>query len=130
MARVLAAMLGVAALGLAGCGGGNENQSLVATGGKPILTVPVTIDERLVSPKYTRLSFPGTYLLQIENEGTVAHAVTVEHKGRTLVTPAIAPGKTYEVAIDISDPGDYELSYPAGGHRGKDVTGLIILGAV
>ncbi len=127
MARVLAALLGVAVLGLAGCGGGNEKQSLVATGGNPVLTVPITIEEHLVSPQYTRLSIPGTYTLQIENEGSVAHAVTIEHKGRTLVTPMIDPGKTYEVAIDISDPGDYELSYPVGG---KDVTGLITLGNV
>ena len=127
MARVLAAVLGVAVLGLAGCGGGNEKQSLVATGGQPILTVPVAIDEHLVSPRYTRLSIPGTYTLQIENEGAVAHTVTIEHKGRTLVTPMIAPGKKDEVAIDISDPGDYELSYPVDG---KDVTGLITLGNV
>ena len=124
MARVLAAMFGVVIL--AGCGG-NGKQSLVATGGKPVLTVPVTVDEHLVSPRYTRLSIPGTYTLQIENEGTVAHAVTVKHKGRTLVTPMIAPGKNYEVAIDISDPGDYELSYPVDG---KDVNGLITLGNV
>ena len=93
MARVLAALLGVAVLGLAGCGGGNEKQSLVATGGNPVLTVPITIEEHLVSPQYTRLSIPGTYTLQIENEGSVAHAVTIEHKGRTLVTPTIAPGQ-------------------------------------
>ncbi len=127
MARVLAAMLGVAVLALAGCGAGNGKQLLVATGGTPVLTVPITIDEHLVSPKYTRLSIPGTYTLQIKNEGAVAHIVTVEHKGRTLVTPMIAPGTTYEVAIDISDPGDYKLSYPVSG---KDVTGLITLGNV
>jgi uncharacterized cupredoxin-like copper-binding protein len=42
----------------------------------------------------------------------------------------IAPGKTYEVAVDISDPGDHELSYPVDGQPGKDVTGLITLGNV
>ena len=53
--------------------------------------------------------------------------MTIEHKGRSLVTPMIAPGKMYEVAVDISNPGDYDLSYPVGG---KDVTGLITLGNV
>jgi hypothetical protein len=108
MTRVLAAMLGVAALAFAGCGAGNEKRSLVATGGTPVLTVPITIDEHLVSPKYTRLSIPGTYTVLIENEGAVAHTV----------------------AVDISDPGDYELSYAGDGHGGKDVTGLITLGSV
>jgi hypothetical protein len=125
MARVLAALFGVAALGLAGCGSGSKSQPL-ATGGVSRLTVPISIDEHLVSPKYTRLSLPGSYLIQIKNEGTAGHAVTIEHEGRTLETPTIAPGATYEVTLDLSDPGDYTLSYP---DNGKDVTGLITMGS-
>jgi hypothetical protein len=125
MARVLAALFGVAALGLAGCGSSSKNESL-PTGGVSRLTVPISLGENLVSPKYTRLSIPGSYLIEIENEDTVGHAVTIEHEGRTLETPTIAPGKTYDLTLDLSDRGTYTLSYPVGG---KDVKGFITMGS-
>jgi hypothetical protein len=127
MARVLAALFCVAALGLAGCGGGGStNNSLTTGGGNPRLNVPISLGASLMSPKYTRLSFLGPYLIQLENEDTAGHAVTIEHNGKTLETPTIAPGKTYEVILDINERGDYELSYPVDG---KDVTGVITMGS-
>ena len=120
MARIVQAIVGLAALGLAGCGGGDdEKPSLAAKGGKPVVTVRITTDEHFLSPQYTRLSIPGTYTLQVENEGAVGHAVTVEHDGRTLETPVLAPGETYEAAIDLADPGEYDVYCPVDDHRGR-----------
>jgi uncharacterized cupredoxin-like copper-binding protein len=126
MARVLAAIFGVAALGLAGCGGGGSGQSLSTSGGKTILDVPISLGQDLVSPKYTRLTFPGAYLVQIRNDDPVGRTVTITHKSQTFTTPTIAPGKTYEVTLALVNRGDYTISYPVDG---KDVTGFITMGS-
>ena len=125
MARVLAAMTCVAALGLAGCGGGGgSGQPLTTSATKTLLDVPISVGQNLVSPKYTRLTFPGAYLVLIKNDDDAGRVVTIKHKGRTLQTPTIAPGQTYEVTLDLSDPGDYTVSYTV---NGKDVTGFITM---
>ena len=130
MARILQAIAGLAALGLAGCVGGGEDEksTLAGAGGKPIVTVRVTTDEHFLSPQYTRLVTPGTYKLQVENEGTLSHSLTVEHDGRTLETPPLAPGERYEAGIDLTDTGEYTIYCPVEGHRDKGMAGLITVG--
>lgn|SRR5262249_25268055 len=129
MARILQAIVGLAAFGLAGCGGGeDEKPSLAVSGGKPIVTVRVTTDEHFLSPQYTRLGTPGTYTLQVENEGILSHSLRVEHDGRRLETPLLAPGERYEVGIDLTDTGEYTIYCPVEGHRAKGMAGLITVG--
>jgi len=120
--------LGTAALGLAGCGADESDKQTLTTTGRPVITVRITTDEHFLSPQYTRLSIPGTYDLQIENEGDLAHALRIEHDGRSADVARLEPGATAALTLDLSDPGVYDVYCPLDGDRGKGMVGTIIVG--
>jgi uncharacterized cupredoxin-like copper-binding protein len=62
---------------------------------------------------------PGTYTFRVTNDGGTTHALEVEGPSGEVETHELAPGESADLAVDLSESGDYELYCPVDGHRGR-----------
>jgi uncharacterized cupredoxin-like copper-binding protein len=59
---------------------------------------------------------PGVVVFRLENDGQIAHDLTIEGPGVEEKTPVIDAGETAELEVELG-PGDYELYCSVPGHR-------------
>ncbi len=125
----------VALVLLAGCGGDDEAQD-TGTGAPtgPALTgelgegarqdVPITETEFKLDPSTVSVPRPGTVVFRVANQGNTEHALAVEGHGIDDETPAIQPGATEELTLELG-PGDYDIYCPIGDHADKGMRGTL-----
>jgi plastocyanin len=125
----------VAALGLSGCGGGDDDKK--GDGGQKKNTVTVGhnqpiafgADEYAFEPKNVTVnagtSQPSAVRFVLRNNGSLAHDLHVQKDGQDLGgTPIFAPGKT-EAGQATLGPGTYEFICTVGDHAALGMKGKL-----
>lgn len=115
-ARLSVAALGVvAALAVAGCGGGGEDAD----------TPPrLEATEFEFSPAEVTVE-RGEHEFQIVNRGEVEHALEIHTPGGEVETERVAPGESARVTANLSETGIYDLYCPVGDHRQRGMEGRV-----
>jgi hypothetical protein len=62
---------------------------------------------------------PGAYTFRVTNDGATTHALEVEGPTGEVETHDLAPGESADLAVDLSEEGDYEVYCPVDGHRDR-----------
>lgn len=88
-------------------------------------SVTVTLSEFAITPQMVVATVGDT--LQVKNEGTVAHTLTVQ--GSALTTPLIDGGKSDTIDTSSLPPGEYIISCNVPGHKASGMQGMLHLGA-
>lgn len=115
-ARLPVAALGVvAALAVAGCGGGGEDA------GTPLRLEATEFE---FSPAEVTVE-RGEHEFQIVNRGEVEHALEIHTPGGEVETERVAPGESATVTANLSETGTYELYCPVGDHRQRGMEGRV-----
>jgi uncharacterized cupredoxin-like copper-binding protein len=71
---------------------------------------------------------PGSHTFHVVNEGEQVHALEIEGPAGEAETADLAPGESADLTVDLSEPGEYEIYCPVGGHRGQGMEGSITVG--
>lgn len=108
----------MAALAVAGCGGGDDADT------PPRLEAT----EFEFSPAEITVQ-PGEHEFQIVNRGEVEHALEIHTPGGEVETDRVAPGDSATVIADLSEAGTYELYCPVGDHRQRGMEGSVTVEA-
>ncbi len=140
-AAALAGMALVAFVAIAGCGGGNDNNSSstgaaqaqssgaqssgAASGGAAASNVNVSETEYKLSPSDPTVK-KGTVTFKATNDGKVQHSIEVEGPGgeQRLQTP-LNPGQSGTLKVDFTKPGKYEWYCPIDGHKNLGMKGEV-----
>jgi PQQ system protein len=134
--RRLMAIAGAALLiGVAGCGGGNDNSSKAKTqttaspAGNATGTINVSETDFKLNPANPRVAKPGVVEIKATNDGQTTHSLEVEGPGgEKKLTSALQPGESGSIKVDFSKPGRYEWYCPIDNHRGMGMKGEIVVG--
>ncbi|SFL33336.1 cupredoxin domain-containing protein [Geodermatophilus ruber] len=85
--------------------GAAESQTITATEGEMFI--------RLSADSFA----PGTYSVEVTNEGSATHDLVVERDGQEVAaTDSIAPGQSATLTVTL-EPGDYVFYCSIGNHR-------------
>ncbi len=87
----------------------------------PELVLKLYAKEFSIEPSVTNVR-EGPVRILVINEGTMAHALTIEGREGTLV--GVAPGKTAQVTVNLKE-GEYVFYCPKRGHREKGMVGRV-----
>jgi FtsP/CotA-like multicopper oxidase with cupredoxin domain len=109
---VLALFIAIAALAVQGDGDGSA-----AAGG----AAAVTLSEFAIEP--AALSVPAGGSLQVTNDGSVAHDLTV--RDTDLTSGEIAAGESGTLDVSSLDPGEYEVFCSISGHEQAGMTATL-----
>lgn len=112
---LVAALVGVAALGLAACGGDD----------KPNATPANTVRMGEFFYKPAEFTVPTNAIVNIVNDGAVAHSWIL--KGAGVGTTAIAPGQSIIVDLRGIKPGTYTVFCDQAGHTEAGQTGKLTI---
>ena len=128
MRLALAGILALVGLLAAGCGsgGGGQTETSATGGGKPISLAAADFS---FDPSKIQIDQPGTYTIQLTNNGGTGHALEVEGQGIEEKTDTINPGDTTQLTVEITKPGTYEFYCPVDGHRAQGMEGTLTLGS-
>jgi uncharacterized cupredoxin-like copper-binding protein len=125
------------ALLLAACGGyGNSSSNSKtsegsAAGGAVLKTIQISEKEYSLNPGSITLSKPGTYAFEVTNDGTIAHALTIEASGgggNEVESSHIDPGSSKTIKFTFEAGKRYEMYCPVDGHRAEGMSGTISVG--
>lgn len=114
-ALLLAALLGVSALVLSGCGGDDTPNATPAT--------TVSMGDFWYRP--AEFTVPAGAIVNIVNDGAVAHSWIL--KGAGVGTTAIAPGQSIIVDLRGIKPGIYTIFCDQAGHTEAGQTGTLTI---
>jgi hypothetical protein len=81
-----------AAFVLSACGGDTSNES--SADGPVMTTIQISESEFSLTPRTISLPQPGTYELNVHNDGQVTHALEIEGNGSDQESGDIGPGST------------------------------------
>lgn len=117
MRRNTAGMLGLAAVALAGCGGGSHFANQTRPPAPVNLTVYINDQRISVSPSTVGA---GPVQLIVTNQATNAVSLTVQPTNDSSAQPLadtgpISPQGTAQVTVDLSPPGDYTVGIAPSG---------------
>lgn len=131
------------ALGFAACGEDDDEEN-AATGtgtgtttqeeqpaptGPASATVKLTETEFKIDPADVQVDDEGVVEFDVENAGSVTHALEVEGAGLEEETDDIAPGDSATLKVDLAK-GVYKLYCPIDGHEEQGMVGeLSVAGA-
>jgi uncharacterized cupredoxin-like copper-binding protein len=117
-------LLVAVAILLPACGGEGTTD-----GGPPAgdVAVEIVLGDFTVEPSAVAVD-PGSYTVRIVNEGGQTHALVIEGPAGEVETGDLAPGESADLAVDLSEPGEYELYCPVDGHREQGMEGTITVG--
>jgi len=119
------ALVGFAAAGC-GSGGGGQTETGAAAGGK---SISIAAADFSLDPSKIQIDQPGTYTIQLTNNGKTGHALEVEGQGIEEKTDTINPGDTTQLTVEITKAGTYEFYCPVDGHRALGMEGTLTLGS-
>ena len=118
--RAIAAV--VAALALAGCGGGEDGGADVGAGAAAEGgAVEVVATDFAFDPETVELASRSA-TIRVVNEGDAPHALTLE--GPDASTETLQPGGSGEVEVDL-EAGEYTFYCPIGNHRDLGMEGSL-----
>jgi len=133
-------LVGLAVLTLVGCGEDREGSveqsgagtdttgtstTPAASGGEPVATVKVKETEYSLFPENPKVDKVGLVKFEIENAGTLTHALEVEGPGGEVETKGIEPGKSATLEAELSKPGTYKWYCPIDDHESQGMKGEI-----
>ncbi len=117
------ALLPVAALALAGCGGSKSTAPKKVRPGKPIQQIDVRESEFKLDPSKISFDRPGIYRFQAINVGKQLHALRIVGPGIQVSTARIKPGQATTVDVVVAKKGSYKFFDPLSNHRAKGMVG-------
>lgn len=120
------ALLVLLSLALAACGSDSEPEEAASAGGDGA-AVEIVLTDFALEPASLSLD-PGSYTLTVVNDGESMHGLKVDGPGGEFETGELQPGDTAELAVDLSEPGEYELTCPVGDHRERGMEGTLTVG--
>jgi plastocyanin len=123
-ARMRRALTLLAAVALAGCGGGDGGgKSATVAAGAPIA---VTAKEYSFDPQTIIVAAGGPHRLELTNAGAQAHDLQVRDKdGQSFGgTPVFGPNQTKTTILRLS-PGEYEFFCSVGDHESLGMKGTL-----
>jgi plastocyanin len=110
---------------LAGCGGGDDEESAGGTAGDAQV-VEVRETEFALQPATVTVD-AGRYTFRAINDGSAPHALEIDGNGIEEETDEIGPGERAEVTVELA-AGEYELYCPVGNHREQGMEGRLVVG--
>ena len=121
------ALIPLAVLALAGCGGDGDDSGGGATTTEATgTTVEVSLVDFSIEPGTLRLDAPGTYTFEVTNDGQTEHALEIEGNDVEEKTDTLGPGESGEVTVDLA-VGEYEIYCPIDGHRANGMEGTLVV---
>lgn len=125
--RVRYALVPIAALALAGCGGnGDDSGGGTTTAEATGKAVQVSLVDFALKPATVSLDAPGTYTFEVTNDGQAQHALEINGNGVEEETDTLGPGESGEVTVELA-AGEYELYCPVDGHRANGMEGTLVV---
>jgi uncharacterized cupredoxin-like copper-binding protein len=125
----LAALAAGTALFASACGGGGGSESAgverAAGGAEAAKTIRIAATDFAFKPNTVELSAPGTYTFVVANSGKTDHALEIDGPGVEEETKTIGPGGEAQLTVDITEPGEYKIYCPVGGHRDLGMEGTL-----
>lgn len=104
---------------------GTGAQTSAEPAGKPVATVDVSESEFKLDPPRPSVGKAGTVEFKVSNDGKVVHALEVEGPNGEKQTPAIRPGRSATLKVDLGKAGSYEWYCPVGDHKQRGMKGAI-----
>ncbi|MGI9081387.1 MAG: cupredoxin domain-containing protein [Thermoleophilaceae bacterium] len=104
---------------------GDTSTSPARSGGTPAATVKVKETEYTLHPENPKVGKVGLVKFEIENAGTLTHALEVEGPGGEVETEGIEAGKSATLEADLSKPGTYTWYCPIADHETRGMKGRI-----
>lgn len=95
--------------------GGKDGGGGSAGGSGPGTTIPVSLTEFKIDGEL--MASPGPVTLEVTNDGTMEHDLTIEDLGKT--TGMIPPGETVTLDLGTLDAGKYGVVCTVAGHEGS-----------
>jgi plastocyanin len=120
------ALVGLLAAAGCGSGGGGQTGTGAAGGGQ---SISIAAADFSLDPSKIQIDQPGTYTIQLTNNGKTGHALEVEGQGVEEKTDTINPGDTTQLTVEITKAGTYEFYCPVDGHRALGMEGTLTLGS-
>jgi uncharacterized cupredoxin-like copper-binding protein len=128
--RLLMSVAAVAVLAVvaSGCGGGSKKSaSKPASSGSKAGAVTIRESEYKLNPANPKVASARAVQFQVQNKGTVPHALEVKGPKGEARTQAIQPGSSTTLKVDLSKPGSYQFYCPIDGHRKLGMAGQVIV---
>jgi uncharacterized cupredoxin-like copper-binding protein len=120
------ALVPIAVLALAACGGNGDDSGGASTSEATGQTVKVSLVDFAIKPSTVQLDAPGTYTFEVTNDGQAQHALEIEGNGVEEETDTLGPGQSGEVTVELV-AGEYELYCPVDGHRANGMEGMLVV---
>jgi uncharacterized cupredoxin-like copper-binding protein len=117
----------VVVLALSGCGEKRETTTGAGTSGassSPGATVSET--EFKLDPAAATVDKAGQVTVEVKNDGSTEHALEIDAPGGEVKTPALAPGKSATLKLDLK-AGSYQMYCPIDGHKDKGMKGELVV---
>ena len=126
----LGAAFVVALIGVAGCGGDDNNSGDGTTAATSTTqaaeTINVSLSDFKIDPANPRIAKAGQVAFRVKNDGGTVHSLEVEGpNGEAKLPSNLNPGQTGSLTVDLSKPGKYEWYCPIGKHREFGMEGEI-----
>jgi plastocyanin len=119
--RWMAAAGACAALGLAGCGSGNDGSS--PSGGGDGLDISAPADGAKKFTKTELTASAGKITVKFDNPASIPHGVTIEGNGVDAASDVVT-GSNTSLTVDLK-PGKYTFYCPVGDHRAAGMEGTL-----
>lgn len=139
-AKRLCAVAATLALGLAACGDDDDDEGArVGTGtttaeeqpaptGPASETISLSETEFAIDPAQVSVDEAGVVEFNVENAGSITHALEVEGAGLEEETEDIAAGDSASLEVDLLE-GTYKLYCPIGNHENQGMVAELTVGA-
>jgi plastocyanin len=119
--RWMAAAGACAALGLAGCGSGNDGSSPSGGGGGLDISAPADGAKKFTKTELTASA--GKITVKFDNPASIPHGVTIEGNGVDAASDVVT-GSNTSLTVDLK-PGKYTFYCPVGDHRAEGMQGTL-----
>jgi plastocyanin len=117
----MAAAGACAALGLAGCGSGNDGSSPSGGGGGLDISAPADGAKKFTKTELTASA--GKITVKFDNPASIPHGVTIEGNGVDAASDVVT-GSNTSLTVDLK-PGKYTFYCPVGDHRAAGMEGTL-----